>query len=105
MLSKEIQIMNLIEKHIEATPFFLFDLSARKKLVAASISGFFVLLILYAAASKLIEYDRFQLQISKSSIITDFAPVLVWMVPLMEIVISIMLLVNRIVLPGLYAAY
>ncbi|WP_214228468.1 MauE/DoxX family redox-associated membrane protein [Pedobacter sp. B4-66] len=96
--------MNLKEKHIEATPFFSSSLSVSKKLVVAIISGLFVLLFLYAAASKLIEYDRFQLQISKSPIITDFASVLVWMVPLMEIVISIMLLVNRTVLPGLYAA-
>lgn len=65
----------------------------------------FVLLFLYAATSKLIEYDKFQLQISKSPIITDYAHILVWMVPALEIIISIMLLIERTKMIGLFASF
>lgn len=65
----------------------------------------FVLLFLYAATSKLIEYDKFQLQMSKSPIITNYASILVWLVPLAEIIISIMLLIERFKMLGLYLAF
>lgn len=74
------------------------------KLLIDIISYLFVLLFLYAATSKLVAYDTFQLQISKSPIITDFAQILVWMIPTLEIIIAIMLLVQRTLLIGLHAA-
>ncbi|WP_225874607.1 MauE/DoxX family redox-associated membrane protein [Pedobacter hiemivivus] len=75
-----------------------------KRTIVDIITYLYVLLFLYAATSKLIEYDKFQLQISKSPIITDFAPVLVWMIPALEIIISIVLLFKRTLMLGLYAA-
>ena len=76
-----------------------------KNNIADIIAYLYVLLFLYTATSKLIEYDKFQLQISKSPIITDYANILVWLVPALEIIISIMLLINRIRIIGLYAAF
>lgn len=75
-----------------------------KKIIVDIIISLYVLLFLYAASSKLIEYDKFQLQISKSPIITDYAPIIVWMVPALEIIISIMLLIKKTLMLGLYAA-
>lgn len=74
------------------------------KILVDVICYLYVLLFLYAATSKLIDYDKFQLQMSKSPIITDYAPILAWMVPALEIIISIMLLINRTVKAGLFAA-
>lgn len=76
-----------------------------RRVVVDVICYLFVLLFLYAATSKLMDYDKFQLQISKSPIITDFASVLVWLVPGLEIVISAALLIERTRLIGLYAAF
>lgn len=76
-----------------------------KRTMVDIIVYLYVLLFLYAATSKLIEYDKFQLQISKSPIISDYAFILVWMVPTLEIIISIMLLINRTLMLGLYAAF
>lgn len=76
-----------------------------KRTIVDIIIYLYVLLFLYAATSKLMEYDKFQLQISKSPIITDFSTILVWMVPALEIIISVMLLINRTVMFGLYAAF
>lgn len=76
-----------------------------KRTIVDIITYLYVLLFLYAATSKLAEYDKFQLQISKSPIITDYAQMLVWMVPALEIIISIMLLIKRTLMLGLYAAF
>jgi uncharacterized membrane protein YphA (DoxX/SURF4 family) len=76
-----------------------------KQRIIDIVSYLFVLLFLYAASSKLMKYDTSLLQMSKSPIITDYAHILVWFVPAVEIIISILLLVNRTVLLGLYAAF
>lgn len=76
-----------------------------RRVLVDIICYLFVLLFLYAATSKLMDYDNFYLQISKSPIITDFAGILVWLVPGLEILISILLLINRTVMLGLYAAF
>ncbi|MFB2118736.1 MauE/DoxX family redox-associated membrane protein [Parapedobacter sp. 2B3] len=76
-----------------------------RKIVLDVIIGLFVLLFLYTAASKLFAYDNTFLQMSKSPIITDFAHILVWLVPLIEFVISALLLINRTVLLGLYLSF
>lgn len=75
-----------------------------QRIIVDVITYSYILLFLYAATSKLLEYDKFQLQISKSPILTDFAQILVWMVPALEIIISIMLLIKRTLMLGLYAA-
>lgn len=74
-------------------------------MIADVICYLYVLLYLYAATNKLIAYDDFRLQMSKSPIITDFAPFLVWFVPALEIVIAMLLLINRTAWLGLYAGF
>ncbi|NRF41121.1 MauE/DoxX family redox-associated membrane protein [Pedobacter foliorum] len=64
----------------------------------------FILLFLYAAAAKLLDYRKFELQISKSPILTDFAGVLAWLVPVAEILIAILLLISKTTSLGLFAA-
>lgn len=76
-----------------------------RRVLVDVICYLFVLLFLYAATNKLLEHDKFLLQMSKSPIITDYASILVWAVPSIEIIISIMLLVNRTILPGLFSAF
>ncbi|WP_316837884.1 MauE/DoxX family redox-associated membrane protein [Pedobacter nutrimenti] len=66
------------------------------------ISGLFFLLFLYAATSKLMDYDKFQIQIGKSPILTDFAGVLVWLVPAVEIGVCLLLIFPRTIMLGLY---
>jgi uncharacterized membrane protein YphA (DoxX/SURF4 family) len=83
-----------------------FHISDKTKTILVDIIAYlYVLLFLYAATSKLLEYDKSLLQMSKSPIITDYAHILVWMVPAMEIIISIMLVIKRTILLGLYAAF
>lgn len=69
------------------------------------VTIFLAFLFLYAASSKLMEYDLFQAQLGKSPMITDYAKFLAWFVPTSEIVISICLFVPNARLFGLYASF
>jgi uncharacterized membrane protein YphA (DoxX/SURF4 family) len=65
----------------------------------------FMLLFIYAATTKLLEYDLFRAQIGKSPLITKYAGILAWLVPGTEIVVAGMLFVPRLQLAGLYASF
>lgn len=65
----------------------------------------FVLLFLYASASKLMEYDVFQAQIGKSPLIMGYSKWLAFAVPGIEIIIAFALLVPRLQLAALYASF
>ncbi|MEJ0103736.1 MAG: MauE/DoxX family redox-associated membrane protein [Bacteroidota bacterium] len=65
----------------------------------------FVLLFIYAAASKLLDYQKFRVQLGQSPILTAFAGWVAWMIPAIEIAISVMLAVERLRLIGLYASF
>ncbi|TDQ10276.1 MauE/DoxX family redox-associated membrane protein [Pedobacter metabolipauper] len=76
----------------------------RKETIVSIISSLYILLFLYAATSKLADYQNFKIQIAKTPIISDFSMVLPWLVPTVEIIISILLIFSRTVLVGLYAS-
>jgi uncharacterized membrane protein YphA (DoxX/SURF4 family) len=73
-----------------------------KRVIVDLICYLYVLLFLYAATSKLLDYENSELQMSRSPIISDYAFFLVWFVPAIEILISILLIVPRTILLGLY---
>lgn len=75
-----------------------------KDIVAEVIVYLFILLFLYAATSKLVTYEQFHLEISKSPFITDYAHILAWLIPALEVIISILLMMKRTILHGLYAS-
>lgn len=75
-----------------------------KQLVIDIICYTYLILFLYAAFSKLLTYEKSELQMSKSPIITDFAFILVWLVPALEIVIAICLMLKKTAMLALYAA-
>jgi len=84
----------------------LSETSSKKfKLFTEIIIYSFFLLFLYAATSKLFDFHNFKIQLSKSPILTNFAVVLVWLVPAIEISTAIMLLFSRTLLIGLYFSF
>lgn len=74
------------------------------KKVIIAISYSLVLLFLYAATSKLLTYDKFVVQIGQSEMLSPYAGVLAWLVPLIEIVIAVLLVFSGLRLLGLYAS-
>ena len=69
------------------------------------ISALFVLLFLYAAISKLKDYEKFQIQLGKSPILSTFAFFFAGLVPALEIGIAMLLMIKRLQLLALYAAF
>jgi len=85
-------------------PFLKLSIKSKEKIVDL-ICYAFILLFLYAGSSKLFDYANFKLQLSKSPITTHFASMLSWLVPSIEIVISILLLIRRTIKISLYASF
>lgn len=65
----------------------------------------FAVLFVYAALTKLIVFDEFKAQISKSPLIMHHSWWLAWTVPTVEIVVALMLFIPRVQLFALYASF
>lgn len=77
----------------------------KRQLIIEIIATLFILLFVYAATSKLLDYEKFRVQLGQSPMLTAFAGWVAWIIPLVEIVISIMLAVPRWRLSALYASF
>jgi uncharacterized membrane protein YphA (DoxX/SURF4 family) len=76
----------------------------KRTLVVEIISSLLILLFMYAAVSKLLDYETFKLQLSKSPFITQFAGVTAWALPVGEILVGLALSFKKTRLLGLYAS-
>lgn len=65
----------------------------------------FILLFVYAAISKLLDYEQFRIQIGQSPMFSAFADWVAWSVPVVEILISFLLMFPATHLVGLYASF
>lgn len=76
-----------------------------KQIAVDIICWLLVLLFIYAAISKLIDYQKFLVQLGKSPVLTAFSSQIVWLIPSVEILIAILLSLGRHRLTGLYASF
>lgn len=65
----------------------------------------YLLLFVYAALSKLLDYSHFEIQLGKSPVIGSFAAYLAWMVPVVELVLAVLLCFERTRFIGLFGAF
>src|SRR5438045_1263366 len=77
----------------------------KRATIVEVISALFILLFVYAATSKLIDYQKFRVQLGQSPLLTAFAGWVAWIIPSVEIIISIMLAFPKFRLFGLYASF
>lgn len=77
----------------------------KNKITLEIISALLVLLWVYAAVSKLIDYDTFKVQLGKSPLLTQFAGFAAIGVPLVELLISGALIVPKYRQAGLYGSF
>jgi uncharacterized membrane protein YphA (DoxX/SURF4 family) len=75
-----------------------------KATIVEIISVLFIILFLYTGISKLMEYSVFKEQIAESPILNPIAPFIAWSLPLTEFIVSILLIIPRWRLKGLYAS-
>lgn len=76
-----------------------------KRISLETICILYVVLFVYAAVSKLLDFENFQVQLGQSPLLSAFAGWVSWGVPIIELVIALLLLVPRFRLVGLYAAF
>lgn len=65
----------------------------------------FILLFVYAALSKMQDMEKFKIQIGQSPLLYPYASWIVWIVPVVEITIAIIVAVPSLRLKGLYLSY
>jgi len=76
----------------------------RKVFITEIITSLFILLFVYAATSKLLDYQKFKIQLGQSPMLTSFSGFVSWFIPLLEIFIAISLAINPLRNIGLYAS-
>lgn len=86
----------------ELRPSFL---SKYRNIIVEIITALFILLFVYAAVSKFIDHQRFTAQIRQTPFLKTFAVWIAWVIPIVEIVISIMLAIPRLRSYGLYSSF
>lgn len=79
-------------------------MNKKKEIAVDIISALFVLLFLYAALTKLMDYQKFVVQLGQSPMLTPIAEFMAWLVPAVEIVIAALLMIPRTRYLGLCAS-
>jgi hypothetical protein len=77
----------------------------KREVLVQSISCLLVLLFVYAAGSKLMDYTKFRVELGKSPLLTAFAGLVAIAIPIIELVIALLLSFARTRLFGLYASF
>ena len=77
----------------------------KKKLALEIICALFILLFAYAAIMKLLDVQKFTVQIGKSPLLESYANLVAWAIPSIELIIAGMLVWGRFRLTGLYASF
>jgi uncharacterized membrane protein YphA (DoxX/SURF4 family) len=77
----------------------------KKNMIVEIISALLVFLFIYAALSKLLDFGKFKYQLSQSPFITNISWLVVWAIPLGELLIAISLMIKSTRLAGLYLSY
>ncbi|MDO5968638.1 MauE/DoxX family redox-associated membrane protein [Flavivirga aquimarina] len=78
--------------------------SKHKDVLLECIRFLFIFLFLYAAISKFLVFDEFKIQIEQAFIPIAYTNLVAWMVPLIEILISLLLMISLFKTLALYTA-
>ncbi len=76
-----------------------------KENITTTITYLYILLFVYAATSKLLDFKNFQVQLGQSPLLSAFAGWVAWTIPTIEILIALMLMTSRMRLIALMASY
>ena len=77
----------------------------KKNLVIEAACFLFILLFTYAAVTKLMEFQKFKVQIGQSPMFTPYRNLIAWLVPGLEVVTGISLAFQKTRFLGLYSSF
>jgi len=69
-----------------------FQFVSIKKYLVDVLVFLFILLFVYAAVSKFIDFEEFQHQLGQSPLLGSYAHIVVWLVPLSELIVALMMI-------------
>jgi len=76
-----------------------------KNAFVETIALLYILLFVYAAVSKLLDFKNFQVQLGQSPLLSPFANYIAWIVPVCELLIAFLIMIRKTRLIGLFSAY
>ncbi|WP_268849187.1 MauE/DoxX family redox-associated membrane protein [Flavobacterium aestivum] len=76
-----------------------------KSIFIEAVCMLYILLFVYAATSKLFDFENFQVQLGQSPLLSAFTDWISILVPAIEYLICVLILVPKLRLVGLFAAY
>lgn len=79
--------------------------AAIKKGILEVICLLYILLFVYAAVSKILDFENFQVQLGQSPLLSAFAGWVSWGVPVVELLICTLIIIPKFRLIGLLATY
>ncbi len=83
--------------------FFNISLEWKNYLIEA-ITFLFILLFMYAAVTKLLDFENFQIQLEQFPFLAEFAVSLSWVVPAILITVALLFFRSKLRLVALYAS-
>lgn len=69
------------------------------------VAVLYILLFVYSATSKFLDFENFQVQLGQSPIITAYADWVSWGIPILELFIALLLVVPKYMVLALYASF
>jgi len=75
-----------------------------RKITVDIIVFLYILLLVYAALTKLLDYQKYVIQLGQSPMLTRYSPYLAWGVPFLELLIAALLIIPHTRFLALYAA-
>lgn len=82
-----------------------FNNNSLKNLILELICLLYIFLFVYAAVSKLMDFENFRIQLGQSPLLSAFAYWVSILVPITELLICVLLIIPRFRLIGLFASY
>ena len=79
--------------------------AAFKSKILDGICLLYVILFVYAAVSKLLDFENFRVQLGQSPLLSAFAGSIAWIVPILELLIAVLIVFKKCRLIGLFAAF
>ncbi len=78
---------------------------SKKAWVVNGVANLFIVLFVYAAVSKLLDFETFRVQLAQSPLLSAYAGIIAWLVPGVEIMIALFLILPRFRNFALYASF
>ncbi|WP_316838134.1 MauE/DoxX family redox-associated membrane protein [Pedobacter nutrimenti] len=76
-----------------------------KTVIVEVISALFILLFIYASLSKVLDFEKFMVELGKSPILSSLADLMAITVPALELIITGLLFIKRSQMIALYSSF